>query len=241
MWQSGFRALLALTSVSIFLVATAARSQSLERDDDPITLDRSAIQAIWMVQNVPFEFRGDTIGYTCDTFKKKVRAILIAVGVHTSMIVEARCPPARLEPTMPTRRQSLFRGEVDNVVSNSGMTARTSSRISASISFAAPALATDENIRLTTTFDAQERLVAQVKGEELPTASNIPVFPAIWAPIELTSRSDPWLQPNDCELLRQLSAQVFQKIAVEPLEKLRCQASMPSRLSLDVKALLPMR
>ena len=242
MWHAAFQALLVRAGVSIVLsMAVIARTFAADSDAGGFNDDNRAVQAIWLVQHLPFEFRGDTIGYTCESFKQKVRAVLIAVGVHSSLIVEARCPPARLEPTMPTRKRSRFRGEVETATASPNRTSWTSSRISAHISFATPAIANEQNVRKATTFDTQAQLAAQVRGEVLPTPSSLPVFPAIWAPIEFNNRSDPWLQANDCELLRQLSAQIFPNISVEVSDKLRCPASTSSRLVLDVKALLPMR
>ena len=242
MRNSAFQALLVCACVSSFLVVAAtARSFGAAADSLDVKDDNRAVQAIWLVQSIPFEFRSETIGYTCDSFERKLRAVLIAVGVHPSLIIEARCQPSRIEPTLPTRRRPRFPGEVESVTASPSMSSKTSSRISAVIAFASPAVASEENVRRATTFDTQAQLVAQMKGEELPTASSIPVFPAIWAPIELSSKSDPWLQAGDCELLRQLSTQVFPKIGVEVSRKLLCPASMPSKVSLDVEALLPIR
>ncbi|MFL6548117.1 MAG: hypothetical protein ACJ8OJ_05445 [Povalibacter sp.] len=243
MWHSAAQTLFMRAGVSIFMImAAATESLAVDADGDAAEQEVRAVQAIWLVQNVPFEFRGDTIAYECESFKKKVRAVLIAVGVHSSMIVEARCPPARLAPTVVTRRKSMFAGEIETATISPGLqNSRTSSRISARIALASPAIANEQNIRNATTFDTQEQLVARTKGEELPTPSSIPVFPAIWAPIELSSRSDPWLQAVDCELLRQLSTQVLPRIGVEIPRKLRCPASTASKTTLEVKALLPIR
>lgn len=206
-----------------------------------LTIDESgAVQAIWLAQNVPFEFRGERVAYTCEAFKQKVRAVLMAVGVHSSLIVELRCGPVVPQASGRPRTGSRFSDEPESAPVVPTRLSGMSSRISTRIALAAPAIASEENIREATTFDAQERLLAKTRGEELPTASTIPVFPAVWAPIELNSKSDPWMEADDCELLRQLSQQVLPKIGVQVTRKLMCSAQKISRPSLEVKALVPM-
>jgi len=199
------------------------------------------VKAIWRLQRVQFEFRGDPVAYTCESFKKKVRAVLTAVGVHPSLIVEARCTPTAQAPFVRAPDPANLGREGESVTAAAGyQTTRLSNRISAVIAFAAPAPATEKNIREQTTFNSKHRLAARVKGEELPTAADIPIFPAAWAPISLTSEANAWLEASDCDLLRQLSKQVLPKIGVEVVRsKFVCSASVTSKPLVEVKALLP--
>jgi hypothetical protein len=118
---------------------------------------------------------------------------------------------------------------------------RLSSRISAQIALAAPAIANERNIQDATTFDAQRQLVAKVNDEDLPSASSIQMFPAVWAPISLSDGVDTWLVASDCELLKQLSNQVFPKLGIEVTHsRLVCSASVTSKPLVEVRALVPM-
>ncbi|HKE95163.1 MAG TPA: hypothetical protein VKB34_12705 [Povalibacter sp.] len=200
-----------------------------------------SVHAIYLAQNVPFDFRSDTVSYTCESFKKKVRTVLIAVGVHPSLIVELRCTVSMGEPLSRPRTKSRFAGEAEPVRAQPTVrTSGSSSHISTRIALASPVIASEQNIRDATTFDAQRRLLAKVKEEELPTPSTIPIFSAVWAPIRLNSIADTWLEAEDCQLLRQLAQQVFPRLGVEVTHLLVCSGSVISRPPLEVKALMPM-
>jgi hypothetical protein len=116
----------------------------------------------------------------------------------------------------------------------------TSARISTRIALAAPAIASEQSIRDATTFDAQQRLLAKVRKEDLPTPSTIAIFPAVWSSIQLNGKTHPWLEPDDCELLRQLSQQVLPTIGIRIKRKLICSGAKISRPSLNVEALVPL-
>ena len=198
-----------------------------------------SVAAIWRVQNLPFEFRGDNVAYTCEQFRKKVRAVLISVGAHPSVIVQARCSPATSAGFVRAPDASSPGRESEGLPAR--VPAKLSTRIVASISLATPAIASEENVREATTFNSQRELVAKVNDEPLPTPATIPMFRAIWAPIALNNVADTSLEAGDCELLRQLSRQVFPKIGVEVTRsKLVCSPSVISKPSIEVRALVPM-
>ena len=203
--------------------------------------DEQFVKAIWRLQRVQFEFRGEPVSYTCESFTRKVRAILTAVGVHPSLIVEARCAPSAQAPFVRAPDPANLGREGESISTSAGShTTRLSTRISAAIALAAPAPATEEVVREQTTFTSKGELAARVNGAALPTASDIPIFPAAWAPISLTSESNIWLDASDCDLLRQLSKQVFPKIGVEVVyTKFVCSASVTSKPQVEVRALLP--
>jgi hypothetical protein len=200
--------------------------------------DSRATHAIWLSRTVPFEYRGDRTAYTCESFKEKVRAVLLAVGVHPSLIVGLRCERASPQSTGRRPSPSIFQGEVEIPSTGPTHIGGTSSRISARIALAAPAIANEQNIRDATTFDAQRRLLAEMRNEELPTPTTIPIFPAVWTSITLSGKTNPWLEPDDCELLRQLSQQVLPTIGIKVTRKVTCSGAKISRPSLMVEALV---
>ena len=203
--------------------------------------DIPAVHAIWLSQNVPFTYRGEKTAYTCEMFKEKVRAVLVAVGVHASLIVELRCDAVLPVPQQTGRRPTpaLIAGEVENVVSRPTHISGTSARISTRIALAAPAVANDKNIHAATTFDAEQHLLAKVTNKELPTPSTIPVFPAAWMAIELHGKNNAWLEADDCDLLRQLSQQVLPTLGIKVTRKVICSGAKLAKPSLNVEALIP--
>ena len=186
----------------------------------------ATVPAIWRIQSIPFEFNSDSISYTCESFRDKVASILVSVGVHPSLIVKARCVP--LGPASPSR------------ASDAKLGGSLSSRVIATLALASPVIANEENIKEATTFSEERRLIARINQEQLPTPEDIPMFAAVWASIAIDGSPDAWLDPRDCELLRQLSRQVFPKIGVEVTQRrLVCSPSMISKPELKVRALVP--
>jgi hypothetical protein len=200
-----------------------------------------AVHAIWLSQNVPFSYRGERTSYTCEMFKEKVRAILISVGVHASLIVELGCDSALPVPQQTGRRPTpgLIAGEVESTPIGPTHISGTSSRIVTRIALAAPAVADSKNIRAATTFDAQQHLVAKMRSETLPTPSTIPVFPAVWTNVQLSGKNNPWLEADDCELLRQLSQQVLPTLGIKVTRKVICSGAKLAKPALHVEALMP--
>src|SRR4051812_48931655 len=93
--------------------------------------ENGSVPAMWRIQSLPFEFRGEPVSYTCESFKKKVRAILIAVGVHPSLIVQARCAPTVQAPFLRAPDEARYGRESETIASSPAMhTTKLSSRIS---------------------------------------------------------------------------------------------------------------
>jgi hypothetical protein len=237
MWHPRLVSLLTCGTALLLFVAGTAISASDRQPDE-----NGAVPAIWKIQNVSFEFRGDTVSYTCESFKRKLRNILMEVGVHASLIIQAQCAPAVQQPFLRAPDPGGAGREAEPLVASRALhMTRLSSRISTQIALAVPAIANERNIQYATTFDAQRQLVAKVNDEDLPTASNIQMFPAVWAPISLSDGVDTWLVASDCELLKQLSSQVFPKLGIEVTHsRLVCSASVTSKPLVEVRALLPM-
>ena len=127
-----------------FLLAAPARA-------DP------TVEAIWRVQQLPFNYHSTRTAYSCSGLQERIRAILQAVGAHESVAVEVQC----------------LGGELLH-----------SAR--ASIAIATPIEATDENILAATRFEPYELMVARLRGVTLPSATNIERFAASWRRISLS-------------------------------------------------------
>lgn len=78
-----------------------------------------------------------------------------------------------------------------------------------------PIEATEENLRRLTRFDSKEVLIARLRGQRLPVAADLPLFPAAWKTVSL---SDMGFDRGDCELLRQLRQQVLPKLSVRIID-----------------------
>ena len=130
-FHQGSSRLVATALAFAFLLAAPARG-------DP------TVEAIWRVQQLPFNYHSTRTAFSCSGLQEKIRAILQAVGAHESVAVEVQC----------------LGGELLH-----------SAR--ASIAIATPLEATDENILAATRFEPYELMAARLRGVALPSATNI--------------------------------------------------------------------
>ena len=169
------------------------------------------VEAIWRVQNLLLQYDSVRTQYACDSLKRKIHAILQAVGAHESTVVEASC-----------FNHDLLRSA------------------SIRITLATPVQASEANILAATTFDGRDRLLARLRKTELPTAEGIPRFPATWQRVSLSGRRSLHLDVGDCDLLRGMSQQIFPQLAIQPLtDRLYCSVSATRiRPRFEVQALI---
>jgi hypothetical protein len=82
------------------------------------------------------------------------------------------------------------------------------------ITLATPIPATPENLRLVTTFDATQRLLAEMRSESLPTPADVERFMATRRLVRLTRMDRARFTASDCALMRSISEQLFPKLEV---------------------------
>lgn len=171
-----------------------------------------SVDAIWHVQSIPFKFHGLDVLYNCDSFQKKLKTIMVAVGAHPSVIVDVSCQP--------------------NTMTN---------RITSRITLANPMVASEENIQAATTFDSRRKLLARMQKTQLPTQQSIQTFPAVWTSFAVEENVERPLEPSDCELMEALNEQVFPKLGIEIVQsRLRCNSAMTRLMpAVRVMALMP--
>jgi hypothetical protein len=169
------------------------------------------IDAFWHAQQLQFQFRSYRTRYACDALERKVANILRAVGAR-DVAVHTGC----------MRHQFLNDVVVHVIVS-------------------VPELASEENVRRSTTFDGRERLIARVRNIALPTAADIERFPARWERVSLTRHRLVKLDAGDCDLLRSMSEGLFPKLSIQfDRNSMSCSMSATRlRPRFEVTALIP--
>jgi hypothetical protein len=158
--------------------------------------DNPNIDAVWLPQVVNFTYQADYTYYSCIGLWQKISGILAHLGARKT----APFQRTRCSDFAPT--------------------------VSLQIALESPAEATEENLHAITDYDSKDLLVARLQGKQLPTANDIPHFPAAWT-TRSTRDADVELSPGDCELLRQLRKQVLPKLSVQVLkEPARCPTTL---------------
>jgi hypothetical protein len=154
--------------------------------------DNPNIDAIWLPQVVNFTYQADDTFYTCSSLWHKVSGILAHLGAR------------RTAPAQRIRCDDF---------------AHT---VRLQIALESPAEATPANLLAITDYDSEDLLVARLRGKQLPSANDIPRFPAAWTTLSLRS-ADMDLTAGDCDLVQQLRKQVLPKLSVQVLnEPARC-------------------
>jgi hypothetical protein len=175
----------------------------------------STIDAIWQVTHVDFVYQSTTVRYECGALKRRIAAILHAVGAHERVGVELGCANGEL-------------------VRHAG----------ARVTLAVPVEATDENLAAATDYDTRDELVSRLRQTQLPSANDIERFPASWRTVALTRTPPLSLGPGDCDLLRAMRDQVFPRLRVRVVSSgLNCGGGSDTRIQprIHVNALMPSR
>jgi hypothetical protein len=171
----------------------------------------TVVPAIWQEHDLRFKYSGTTTHYKCDELGRRVAAILRALGARDGMTLQVRC-----------NSNFAGHGELD-------------------VKLATPVEATAANVERETTFDATEQLAARVRGQTLPSATDVERFPAIRKQVVLTKNRALDIRYNDCDLLQGMRRQLFAQLDIRVVARsFRCDPE-PSHIrpKIIVEALLP--
>lgn len=156
-------------------------------------VDDSVVEAVWKPQRVNFVYRGYTTFYSCGGLRQKLEKILTTVGARGGIEMRAYS----CDDAQATARFQIV--------------------------LTSPVEATQENVEQLTTYDARDELVARVRGEQLPSAEDLPRFPAVWKTISFARSREMRLAPGDCELVLQLRRHILPRMSVHVVsDQVRC-------------------
>ena len=172
------------------------------------------VRAVWKSQAIHFEYVGRTTAYSCGTLVAKIRQVLGAIGVRDVNVAANSC---RVNTTVGEPTLQIASLQVD---------------------FSSPAPATPLVMRELAKDAGRRELLQRLGAPVRPTQE----FPAVWQTVDLAADRHLRLGSGDCELLRQLTRQVFKKIAVEVVARDSSCSASPQRLSkpkLKLRTLTP--
>jgi hypothetical protein len=112
------------------------------------------------------------------------------------------------------------------------------------LSFRSPVAATIENIRLITTYDAEEVLAARLNNHQLPSAEDLPRFFAVNQEVSFAHDRQLKMQAADCEFADHVRRQLLPTLGARVVTNgLFCTPGYPaiSRPRLTVSVLLPLQ
>jgi hypothetical protein len=173
------------------------------------------VSAVWHSQEFEFEYAGGSTMYSCGGLRDVVRRILLRLGAREDLKV------------------TVYDCEI----------AYVPARVRITLTSAMPAN-DPELLQQLTTYDARQQLIARMRGETLPTASDLERIPAVWRRISLVSDRKLRLLPSDCDLVRRMRRVVLPRLGVQVVrDQLNCFSDFGSigRPRLTVDALIAAR
>jgi hypothetical protein len=173
--------------------------------------DTAVVEAVWKPQRIDFVYRGYSTLYSCSGLQSKLEKILTTVGARGGIELRAYS----CDDQLSTARFQIV--------------------------LASPVEATHENLTALTTYDAQDELVARVRGERLASAEDLPRFQAVWKTISFARSREMRLDPGDCELVEQLRRHILPRMSVQIVsDRVQCSPfGNLARPQLTVSALVP--
>lgn len=174
--------------------------------------DESVVEAVWKPQRMNFVYHGYSTLYSCGGLQQKLEKILTTVGARGGIELRAYSCDDAL---------AIARFQIE---------------------LTSPVEATPQNVAQLTTYDARDELAARVNGAQLPSAEDLPRFPAVWKTISFARSRQMRLAPGDCELVLQLRRHILPRMSVQIVrDQVRCsQFGNIGKPQLTVSALVPM-
>jgi hypothetical protein len=112
------------------------------------------------------------------------------------------------------------------------------------VEFRSPVAASIENIRLITTYDAEEVLAARLKNQTLPSAEDLPRFSAVYQEVSFARDRQLKMKAADCEFADHVRRQILPTVDAQVVtNRIFCTPGYPNITPprLVVSVLLPVQ
>jgi hypothetical protein len=207
---------------------------------------QETITAVYKAQEVSFQFRSSNQFFYCNELQQRVARILIAVGARDDINVDVRNCNNNIVPEDTSLETSPRRGETDSWDRRPSATFRkpASGREQSAhvrIRLQMPVEVTPKVLEEIDKDKSRRELLSRVTGNPAAAFNDPVAFAAARQEVTLSQRTMR-LQPEDCEVLDQISSQLFRKLGVRVVHKsVNCGSNQMSRIppQLTAEALLP--
>ena len=202
----------------------------------PATADESKA-AVWKVTEVGFSYRSSVAVYSCSALRDRVTSILRAIGARDDVDVKVtNCDSFEVPTIGPSQEPGgVWRTPSDSVLSRTDSTLnRRTDRgqlAGVRVRLMMPTEVTPEILAEIDRDKSRRELVSRVTGNPAAALNDPVVFPAQRQTITLSHRSI-GLEPEECELLDQISAGVFRQLGVRVVRRnFTCDRNHVSRIA----------
>lgn len=190
----------------VLLVAVAMAGAAVAAEEEP-----ASVSAVWRTQEIAFTLFGGGGLYTCGALEQKIRGILLDLGVRDDLAV-------KISACLNEFRRGAATGNTRAVgqPSSAGFEVNGSADPYVTIVLSSVFAATPEVLREVEALRGEEELKSRVRGDETADAGQAVRLLAQSKQVRFTGRTK-YLDPGDCDLIAQLSANVFSRLDVRIL------------------------
>ena len=210
--RSAGRARHASALLALALLVVCLRSSAQEQ-----------VAAVWKERELAFPYRSSTAVYGCRALEGRVAQILRAVGARDDLRVAANdCSEFVAPPGSPMDDSLLTGGNVRQQY------------VHLHVRLMMPVEVTPEVLDEMKRDKSRRELVSRVTGNPAPRFDDPIVFAAQWQPVTLSDETI-GLEPEECELLEQMSATAFRQLGVRVVRRgSSCDPRRVSRFSPEI-------
>ena len=228
------------TGAALALLAAGSPALGAEAGaQEPIT-------AVYKAHEISFQYRGTSRQYTCPELEQRVAIILIGVGARDDIKVSARNCNFNLMPEEEVSFDPTFgrdrNGSSDRWSGSSRLRQPVSGREQSTtvrVELMWPVEVTQKVLDELEKDKSRRELVSRVTGNAAAAFNDPVIFAAQRQEVTLSHRTAR-LQGEDCDLLEQMSQQVFRKLNVRVVRRsFNCEGASRIPPQITVESLLP--
>jgi hypothetical protein len=176
------------------------------------------VQAVWQERKVAFSYRSAIAIYSCDSLRRRVASLLLAVGARPDLeVVVSNCSPTafpqdattgtRTDWTQESRSGTAYDRRFDDL-----------QVMDVRVRLSMPAEMTPEVVARLKRDKSRRELVSRATGNPLPRFDDPIPFQAQRQRVVL-SHQTVGLDPVECELLEQVERSVFRRLDVQVVRR----------------------
>jgi hypothetical protein len=190
----------------------------------PIAAEESKT-AVWKVTEASFSYRSSIAVYSCGALQDRVRSILRAIGARDDLEVKVTgCDRSFVPVEEPQNFSRIPSSHLLKQRTDGGQLANVRVRLMM------PTVVTPEVLAELDRDKSRRELVSRVTGDSAARLNDPIVFLAQRQPVTL-SHGSIGLEPEECELLEQMSTSVFRQLGVRVVQRSSfCDRNRVSRI-----------
>jgi hypothetical protein len=198
------------------------------------------VPAVWKARELYFSYSSSTAIYSCSALAGRVAGIFREVGARDDIKVRVNDCSEAIVPTDDAVVNDRMSRNSSQALADHYLNRKTDPRqyVHVYVHMMIPTQVTPQVLEELKKDKSRRELVAHVTGNPAARFNDPIMFAAEWQPVTLSHKTI-GLEPEDCELIDQMSPTVFREIGVRPVhEGFSCSPNSHIAPELVLEALL---